>query len=354
MRYADLFGAAAGDPGGEPCGERRGHSRGGPERLRRTRGLRRHRQHDGRQPSDRDLLGGRAGRRVGRDGQRRVRDSPAGAEVQDREGNSIPSGRIGEFSVSAPQTFLVTNAKDGGQGLRRPPPRRPLTGRRRGSLHQCRVQHAPRHHPGEPSPARPRVRGRAYTDRPRRVPGDRPSDPSAAAFRILDSQAPTLTISGLTFTGGLAGGNGGVLLAGGTVALHGVRMVDNATSATTAGSGGAIAMRAGGFLRVTNSTISNNTAGLSGGGIAWAGGGGWSLLLENSTVSGNLTRFAGGYFGGGGVYFSGPSAPARRRASPRAPWSCVTARSPATPRPARAAASSWTSLPGNFGSRTAP
>ena len=128
-------------------------------------------------------------------------------QVQDREGNSIPSGRIGEFSVSAPQTFLVTNAKDGGQGsLRDALLRAALSPADDGVLFTSAAFNTPRVITlASPLPPAPAFGGGLALTGPGASLATVRRDPSAAAFRILDSQAPTLTISGLTFTGGLAG-----------------------------------------------------------------------------------------------------------------------------------------------------
>jgi hypothetical protein len=137
-------------------------------------------------------------------------------------------------------------------------------------------------------------------------------------FRVLDSLAPTLTLSGFTITGGLAddtagkpnGEFGGGLRAGGIVTLD--HMVLTGNSATghanffDAGAGGAVGMLANSFLTVHDTTIANNTADQKGGGIFFRFGGG--LVIEDSTISGNSSSPTGtnyGLYGGGGIFFLG-------------------------------------------------
>jgi hypothetical protein len=108
-------------------------------------------------------------------------------------------------------------------------------------------------------------------------------DPTAtAAFGILTIDGPgvlTVTVSGMTITGGTAGG---VRMADEAVTLDGLVVANNSVQI---GTGGGIAMYANGTLTVRNSTVAGNTAG-GGGGIYFRGPG--PGVLENSTVSGNM------------------------------------------------------------------
>ena len=141
---------------------------------------------------------------------------------------------------------------------------------------------------------------------------------AATNFRIFDSLiATTLTMSGMTVSGGNLAGDGAGLQAGGTISLNG--MVFSGNQATGSNDGGAIRVNSGGFLALRNSTLSGNTAGKNGGGVYFFLGG--SLVVENSTISGNAGN--GTALGGGGIYFVG-TAPAPPADSPR-PWSTATA-----------------------------
>ena len=126
---------------------------------------------------------------------------------------------------------------------------------------------------------------------------------SGTLFRLFNSTATNLTMSGMTVTGARNNADGGALQAGasaGTVILNGMVFTDNQTTTD----GGAVGVVSGTFLQVSNSTISGNLAGAKGGGIYHFGNG--SLLLENSTLSGNR---AASTVGGGALYlFSNPSA----------------------------------------------
>jgi hypothetical protein len=126
-------------------------------------------------------------------------------------------------------------------------------------------------------------------------------DGTSASFN--GSGVLNVSISGMTITGGHT--NGGV---GGNTTNDGGAILDNNENVTlnnmvitgnTAGSGqgGAIAVGNGGFIRLTNSTLSGNSAS-TGGGIYFLNNGG--LLVSNSTISGNSAAGSGG-----GVYFYG-------------------------------------------------
>jgi hypothetical protein len=133
---------------------------------------------------------------------------------------------------------------------------------------------------------------------------------AGANFRVLDSEAPTLNLSGFTITGGFVNNdNGGGLRASGIVTLDGMVVTGNEATGQPDfydGVGGGIGMVEDGFLTVRNSTISGNTAGVYGGGIGFYYGG--SLVVENSTISGNQSTPTGnfrGYYGGGGISLYG-------------------------------------------------
>src|SRR5258706_189284 len=130
-------------------------------------------------------------------------------------------------------------------------------------------------------------------------------DPDAFGFRLLNSSASLLNISGITFSGGDSTGAGGGLRVTGfnpVISLDDVVFSENSSGA----GGGAIAFDDSGFLAIRNSTISGNTSGAGGGGIYFYNGG--SLVVENSTVSGNTSAsdLSGYYsYSGGGIYFVG-------------------------------------------------
>src|SRR5262249_9796254 len=127
-------------------------------------------------------------------------------------------------------------------------------------------------------------------------------DPGAASsFRLIDSLAPTLTLTGLRLTGGNPAASGGAINEGGTAALltlDGVVIGGNAAT----GSGGAIFVNTGTSLSLKNSTLSGNTATTVGGGVYFFNGGG--LVMDNTTVGGNLA----GTNGGGITWFGTASA----------------------------------------------
>lgn len=134
----------------------------------------------------------------------------------------------------------------------------------------------------------------------------------ASSFRVFNIFFATVTLSGLTVTGGLANDGAGIasngvldvvnstisgstaLALGGGILNGGTLNVTNSTiSGNQATSGGGIFNNTGalaGPLTVTNSTISGNDAQGNGGGIANAG----SATVTNSTISGNSAANTGG------------------------------------------------------------
>lgn len=131
-------------------------------------------------------------------------------------------------------------------------------------------------------------------------------DPAAATnFRIFDSTAPTLSMSGMTLTGGNVTGNGGAIdvpsaTTGTVVTLD--NMVITGNSATSFG--GAVFLYSTNYLMVRNSLITGNMA-ATGGALYFFSGGG--LVVSNSVISGNQATGTG--VGGGALYFFGtPSA----------------------------------------------
>ncbi len=108
----------------------------------------------------------------------------------------------------------------------------------------------------------------------------------------------TASITGLTITGGRGGGGGGINN-GGTL-----RLSNSTVSGNTAAGGGGIWNFTAGSLAVVDSTISGNTATSSafpgdGGGIFTDG----TLTVESSTISGNTAPNGrgGGFWNGGGT-----------------------------------------------------
>jgi large repetitive protein len=123
------------------------------------------------------------------------------------------------------------------------------------------------------------------------------------------SSGATVTISGLTITGGGATQGGGIYIDGGTLEISNSTLSGNSAKGggaiynsdgrlTIAGStvsGNSATLGGGiyntGMLTVSSSTLSGNSAGLFGGGIFNNGG---TLEISNSTLSSNNARFEGG------------------------------------------------------------
>jgi CSLREA domain-containing protein len=162
---------------------------------------------------------------------------------------------------------------------------------------------------------------------------------STPQFRIFNIQNSTITLTGLTVSGGFDNGGGAGVLAnsgstlningcvisgntdnnfrGGGISSAGTLSLANSTVSGNTGSGiftenGIIAItnttlnnNVGSAIRhlspfpfsISNSTISGNSGGL-GGGIFMSGG---VLTMSNTTVSGNTSLEGGGFFTGGGT-----------------------------------------------------
>jgi CSLREA domain-containing protein len=105
----------------------------------------------------------------------------------------------------------------------------------------------------------------------------------------------SVSISGLTVTGGNGGSSGGGIYNGfgSTLTLTNITVKGNSS-----GFGGGIYNAGGGALTLTNSTVSGNTASSGDGGGIFKDGG--TLTLTDSTVSGNTASGTSG----GGIFFS--------------------------------------------------
>ena len=114
---------------------------------------------------------------------------------------------------------------------------------------------------------------------------------------------PTVTIDGVTITGGddHVNGGGGIVVYG-TLTLRSSTVRDNASEWSGGGIGMPSTEGPAGALRVENSTISGNTAGGDGGGIYNFTG---QLTVVNSTITGNSAGPGGPFqptHKGGGIY----------------------------------------------------
>jgi hypothetical protein len=105
--------------------------------------------------------------------------------------------------------------------------------------------------------------------------------------RVLRNPGSTVTVSGVTMTGGLADQGGAIHHADGDLTLHDVAIVDN--TGTSLG-GGIYATGTNGTVTITGSTINGNTS-ENGGAIFMDSG---ALLLLNSTVANNVGTARGG------------------------------------------------------------
>jgi hypothetical protein len=223
-------------------------------------------------------------------------------QVGDVDGNFLPAATLGSFAVAIPQTFLVTNTSDNGEGSLR---QAVINANSAAGLNFITFQ------PGLTGTITLTSGSITIAD-PLTIIGPGAGtltvrrSSTAAAFRIFDSTASALGISGLTISGGnaqgsAAAGSGGALRAMGTspqITLEHLVVSANAASQE----GGAIYLGAGAFLTLRNSTISGNSAGTSGAAIRLLGGG--SFNIDSTTISHN-TASAGGFGDAGGILFSG-------------------------------------------------
>jgi hypothetical protein len=105
---------------------------------------------------------------------------------------------------------------------------------------------------------------------------------------VFTVTAGTVSLSGMTITGGKTSGSGGGIDNAGSMTLTDVTLSDNSAPA---GNGGGI--NNGGSMTMTDVSLSDNSAPGGGGGINNSG----SMTLTDVTLSGNA-----GEFGGGGIF----------------------------------------------------
>jgi len=119
-------------------------------------------------------------------------------------------------------------------------------------------------------------------------------------FRIF-TMAGTNSVSGLTISGGIADGGGGIQF-GGTLTLSKCVLTSNSsTFVGTFNGGGAINIGNDGILNVNDSTITGNASLAAGGAIFCQTNG--TMNLNNTTISNNSAGANGFGGGGGGLYF---------------------------------------------------
>jgi CSLREA domain-containing protein len=114
-------------------------------------------------------------------------------------------------------------------------------------------------------------------------------------YRIFDvTTTGTVTISGLTITGGLGTGGGIRNFSTGTVNVNNCIIRGNGFNFSSGGLGAAISNGTGGTLKVNNSTVSDNT-GIAGSGILNSGG---ILHITNTTIRDNFVQGEAAVTGG--------------------------------------------------------
>ena len=121
-------------------------------------------------------------------------------------------------------------------------------------------------------------------------------DASGLGDRVLQVQAAaTVTLQGLTLTGGSVSGDGGGILTAGTLTLNSVTLTGNSAAGLSLGGG---LSNFSGATTINTSTISGNSAD-QGGGIAVIGG---TVSVARSLISGNAaTALGGGAYAGSGA-----------------------------------------------------
>ena len=256
------------------------------------------------------------------------------ATVFDTEGDAVVAGQVGSFSVSIPGTFIVINTNDSGPG----------------SLRDALDKS------NKTSGADLITFDTALFSTPQTInlttgqipiydsvtisgPGAKNVTISGAATasainRIFYIDTPgTVTISGVTLTGGNVTGSGGAILqatshlilndsvlSGNKASLNGGAIYMYASSAkltintsTLSGNlasgsgnydgGGAVGIYGASVVTINNSTLSGNIASRGGAILFYLGG---SLILNGSTVSGNTaSKVDANNSVGGGIYFYG-------------------------------------------------
>ena len=130
----------------------------------------------------------------------------------------------------------------------------------------------------------------AYDPTPATKNGD-----GSRIFNVDDRNAnnsSSVTISGVTLTGGDSSGSGGAVLSNENLVLSDSIITGNASRISTATQGGGgIYSGYGGNLTVVRCVIANNSAVVEGGGIRKRGG---QLLLQDSQIENNVAGWVGG------------------------------------------------------------
>ena len=116
--------------------------------------------------------------------------------------------------------------------------------------------------------------------------------PSSTSRVFIIPSGVTVSISGITVTGGHTAGGGGVGDGGGIRNFGTLNVNECVISGNfaTGNGGGGIANQ--GTLNVTDTTVSNNTSTFSGGGLEMINGG--TMVVLRSTISGNVSPGGGG------------------------------------------------------------
>ena len=109
---------------------------------------------------------------------------------------------------------------------------------------------------------------------------------SYSVFKVAGAGASAVTLSGMTITRGYSQDGGGISIVGGTLNITACAVSGNAAS----GLGGGIFYNGAGDLNLTNSTVSGNFAERAGG--IWCGRGNYNII--NSTITGNTASLASG------------------------------------------------------------
>ncbi len=135
-------------------------------------------------------------------------------------------------------------------------------------------------------------------------------DTGAAPFSIFTvNSGETVSISGMTITGGNAASGGGIFNYGGTLRVTNCTITDNTASGgslygngegyvtSSFYGGGAIYSTTGGAITIVNSTFTDNTTNGDGGGIYTSG----TATVTNSVFTANEAACAGGIFNNGAL-----------------------------------------------------